>query len=330
MAVPVPIPYSPMTPILSTAGLPARQQFDYWREAACRHFYQFQPCRFDHASGYEASLSGSRFGAFSLVAFQAPAHDWLRGRQEVARTDDETYSLVASCPAAAALVRAEGDAEVALRPGDLGLTSSSIPQTVRQQGRAAFHLVKFPRALLDPMLPTRARGRLPRKLIRGESGLGAVICRYFESLLREAPRMEPTTTEAALRHLIGLVGLHQADSPQPTPEGQQALRAARLAEAQRFVERHLADPALDSARAAAALHISVRQLSLLFEPTGESFARHVTRRRLENACALLRGPCGRGRKVADIAFSCGFDSVATFYRAFTRAYGVSPGAMRPG
>lgn len=319
-----------MTPTLSTAGLPAHQQFDYFHEVVCRHFYQFSPVCFDHAQGYEARVSGARFGAFGIAAFQAPAHDWTRSRRQVAQTDDGTYSLVASCPAATALVQAEGDAELVLRPGDLGLTSSGTPQAVRQQGSASFRLVKFPRALLDPMLPPRARGRLPQKLIRGEAGLGAVIHSYFNALLGEAPGMDPVATEGALRHLVGLVGLYQAESAPVTEAGQQALRAARLAEARRFVERHFTDPGLDAARAAAALRISTRQLSLLFEPTGESFARHVTRRRLEHARALLRGPCGRGRKVADIAFACGFESLATFYRAFTRAYGTSPGAMREG
>ena len=317
-----------MTPILSTAGLPARDQFDFWRESACRQFYHFLPTRFDPSQGYEARLAGARFGAFNLVAFEGPAHDWVRSRRDASQTDDGTYSLVASCPATAALVRPEDGTDLDLQPGDLGLTSGSTAQVVRQKGRAAFRLVKFPRALLDPMLPPRARGRPPQTLLRGDSGLGAVIHGYFATLLREAPRIDPAATEIALRHLVGLVGLYQAETTPLHEAGQQALRAARLVAAQRFVDRYFADPRLDATRAAAALRISVRQLSLLFEPTGESFARHVTRRRLEHAKTLLRGPCGRGRKVADIAFSCGFDSVATFYRAFTRAYGTSPGATR--
>ena len=34
------------------------------------------------------------------------------------------------------------------------------------------------------------------------------------------------------------------------------------------------------------------------------------------------------RTVADIAYACGFDSLATFYRAFRAAYGMTPLDMR--
>ncbi len=34
------------------------------------------------------------------------------------------------------------------------------------------------------------------------------------------------------------------------------------------------------------------------------------------------------RTTADIAFACGFDSIATFYRVFRSAYGMTPGHVR--
>jgi AraC-like DNA-binding protein len=73
---------------------------------------------------------------------------------------------------------------------------------------------------------------------------------------------------------------------------------------------------------AAALGISLRQLHMLFEPTGTSFARYVTQRRLQHCRAALTSPAARS--VADIAFGWGFNSLATFYRAF----GLSPTAVR--
>jgi AraC-like DNA-binding protein len=65
-------------------------------------------------------------------------------------------------------------------------------------------------------------------------------------------------------------------------EHSDAVGAGRLAEARRYVDRHLADPDLSPAGVAAALRISVRALHLLFEPTGTSFSRTVVRRGWRN------------------------------------------------
>jgi AraC-like DNA-binding protein len=73
----------------------------------------------------------------------------------------------------------------------------------------------------------------------------------------------------------------------------------------------------------------VRQLHLLFEPTGTSFAQYVLSRRLEECRAALMSPIG-DRSVADVAFAWGFNSLATFYRTFHQAFGMTPGALRAG
>jgi AraC-like DNA-binding protein len=72
----------------------------------------------------------------------------------------------------------------------------------------------------------------------------------------------------------------------------------------------------------------LRQLYLLFEPTGISFAEYVTQRRLLRCRAALKSPTGFRRSVADIAFGWGFNSLATFYRAFQHEFGVPPAALR--
>ena len=78
------------------------------------------------------------------------------------------------------------------------------------------------------------------------------------------------------------------------------------------------------------LAISVRQLHLLFEPTGTSFAQHVSRRRLCGAApgGPRQSDQAFGDPIADIAFGWGFSSIATFYRAFEREFGMPPAALR--
>ena len=74
------------------------------------------------------------------------------------------------------------------------------------------------------------------------------------------------------------------------------------------------------------LGISLRQLHALFEPTGLSFARTLTAARLNEARRLLYATQERG--IDEIAFACGFDSIATFYRVFRATYGMTPGDAR--
>ena len=110
-------------------------------------------------------------------------------------------------------------------------------------------------------------------------------------------------------------------------EQREAARLARLAEAKRYVDLHLADPELTAEKAAGALKMSVRSLHLLFEPSGVSFAQYVLRRRLEECRAAIANPMG-GRLVTDIALGWGFNSLPTFYRTFRKTFGAAPGELR--
>lgn len=109
---------------------------------------------------------------------------------------------------------------------------------------------------------------------------------------------------------------------QAAMEKKPVARAARLRAARGFVERNLHRGDLKPELVARALHISVRQLHLLFEPTGLSFSRYVLARRLERArFALETEP---DRKVISIALECGIESLSVFYRGFHAQFGVNP------
>lgn len=103
-------------------------------------------------------------------------------------------------------------------------------------------------------------------------------------------------------------------------------RAARLRAARDFVERNLHRSDLNPELVARALHISSRQLHLLFKPTGIRFSRYVLARRLERArFALETEP---DRKVITIALDCGIESPTVFYRGFRAHFGVNPTQLR--
>ena len=109
------------------------------------------------------------------------------------------------------------------------------------------------------------------------------------------------------------------------PAGRAALAAVRVGQlslARRLIARHLSNAELSPAFVADLLGVSLRHLHGLFEASGTSFSRAVTAQRLKQSRRLLiEAP---ERPVSQIALACGFDSLATFYRAFQTAHGMPP------
>ena len=101
-----------------------------------------------------------------------------------------------------------------------------------------------------------------------------------------------------------------------------------MAQVCRYIDQHWANADLTPAVAATGNGLSERGLHMLFQPTDTSFAQHVQRRRLEECRSMLASPAHAERSIADIAFACGFNSLATFYRGFHRLFDVSPGELR--
>jgi AraC-like DNA-binding protein len=155
-----------------------------------------------------------------------------------------------------------------------------------------------PKSMLEPRLP--ARGRPVAVMLSGRSGVEALAASYFDALTRNWDNIPETAMGAVTDTLARLIGIACGAAAGAPPD---AVRASRLVEAKRYIDRHLVDPDLSPASAAAALGISVRAVHLLFEPTGTGFARHVLHRRLEECrAALLRDAT---RPVTDIAFALG-------------------------
>ena len=65
--------------------------------------------------------------------------------------------------------------------------------------------------------------------------------------------------------------------------------------------------------------------SVFKKQTGLTFSQYRTRQRLDKVRKLLADP---ERRVSDVAFAAGFESIPYFNRAFRRAFGCSPSAYR--
>lgn len=99
----------------------------------------------------------------------------------------------------------------------------------------------------------------------------------------------------------------------------------RLLRARDALDRDYAQP-LDVPAVAAIAYMSPAHFTRRFRALfGETPHRHLQRRRVERACALLRDTTA---SVTEIARAVGFESLGTFSRTFTAIVGRSPSRYR--
>src|SRR5215469_1588732 len=95
--------------------------------------------------------------------------------------------------------------------------------------------------------------------------------------------------------------------------------------ARKFIEQH-SDEELSLTKVAKAVNISANHLSEKFKQvTGVNFVDYVARTRFETARDLLRHS---NRRVSEIAFAAGFQSLSQFNRVFKKLSTKSPTEFR--
>ena len=309
--------------VLSTEGIPAREQFELWRGLGDRHLLSPAWER-EGPSGvpFRGVMRVRQLGGTRFVDLRSEGHRIRPGAAAAAARAAADVCIVEQeivGPASYTL----GGRPLACRPGDLLVHSPDARLEEHEPRDWATHIWIIPRQRLLPLLPA---GAGPSLHIPRRDGVAALAAAAAGALAGQADRLEPAAADAAVDGFCRLLAIAAGVAAGAVEGGREALRAAALERARRHVDRHLTDPGLGSASAARAVGVSERQLQLLFERTGESFGRHLLRRRLEEVCAALARP-GAG-PVTDLALAWGFGSLTAFYRAFHRAYGVPPGELR--
>src|SRR5262249_42520697 len=148
----------------------------------------------------------------------------------------------------------------------------------------------------------------------------------FADLVAAGETMQPETAAQLVQSLASLALIERGTVPPGSGHARQALRVGRLSLARRIVAAQFSNVNLSPAEVAAPLGISVRHLHVLFESTQMSFSQTLNAIRLEQSRKLLvEAP---GRAIASVAFACGFESLATFYRLFRAGSGMPPGDFR--
>jgi AraC-like DNA-binding protein len=311
----------------STDDLPPRDRVRFWCDYFAKQAHSITPSVIPDPGAFHAEASGPVAGEFALLDVKSGLERVQRTAADVAKDKTEAFFIRRfRQPAIWTAATATMPVDFIHEPGDFCVSSTEWRFEAESKGPASFDMLLIPQAAFSPLL---AGGRLARPFrLPGASPLGSLLGAAMDAAKAQVPLLPDELGEAVLRNLCGLVALACGASDEGAERSRDLLRSAQLAAVKRHVDLHLADPNLSPASAAAALGISSRQLHRLFESSGSTFARHILRQRLLRCRDTIAGATGTGRSVVDIAFGWGFNSMATFYRAFASEFGNPPAVLR--
>jgi len=309
----------------STDDIPPRDRIAFWCDFFAQQAHRFTPCDIPDPTTFRAEARGECGNGFALLDIESGLRHIRRTASDIARDTTEAF-FVRRYHRPLTWKAGPRSTPVDLRheAGDFCVSATEWEAEAKQP--VGFALLVIPQPVLSPLLPG---GRLVRPFrVPAHSSLGSLLGAALDAASAQVSLLPPTLAIAVLRNLAGLVALVCGASDEGQEVGRRSVQAARLDAVKEHIKVHLAEPTLSPASVAAALGISVRQLHLLFEPTGTTFGQYVLRQRLLQCRDGIAGATGTTRKVVDIAFGWGFNSMATFYRAFAAEFGTAPSALR--
>jgi AraC-like DNA-binding protein len=307
----------------STDTLPERDRFPAFCEEIIRRYTRLDFVMRDK-SQFRGMIELQRAGAVDIGYISTTPVDSVRSPNLVRDGDD---SLLVMLLGSGGAHQTQCEHDQRLEPGDIIVCDCGYPGEVNVIADTRLWSLKIPRARITSLLP-RA-GQFAGAKLNKDSVARRLLFGYLGGSLGIDLSGGERATRLRGEHIIDLVALALgAEGEAREFVEQRGVGAVRRVAILRDIENSIADPNLNTAMIASRHGIAPRYVRLLLEETGRSFSRHVLEKRLERAAALLRAPQHYGRKVATVAFECGFSDLSYFNRVFRRRYGETPTDMR--
>jgi AraC-like DNA-binding protein len=301
-------------------------RFDFWREVRSKGLFGVTAeLERERRADFFGEFSLRQHGGAGLVELKASHYSVERSMTDIARAPSDSICVYQQL-GSGGWFGGMRSSDFTIANGSFATSHTDLPYRTTPLGAGGFHLriLKVPLSGLSTQ-DKRMRELAPRTF--DDSTLAPLLGACFADLGEVAAGDDGAADAASLVQALAHLALIERGILRPGGRlGQAALRTARLSQARRLIARHLQDPNLAPTMVADLLGISVRHLHILFESTAKSFSQTVTEERLNQSRRLMRE--APDRLIADIATSCGFDSLATYYRAFNAAYGMAPGDFR--
>lgn len=308
----------------STDDLRPQDRFDHWCEVRGKSLFGVTiELDRERRAGFQGRFSAAPIGNAVLAEMTASSYRVSRTPADIARVSSDSLSIGLQIRGPG-WMKIKGDRVHSVREGDVTISHANMGFAAIPERSDGFHFRTLKIPLNDDLaLGARTRDLFPEPLMKSDR-LTRLIAATLGAL--EQNPSHSSGIADGIESIVRLALIARGRLAQGSPEGRAALRAGFLHTTRNVMKRDLHRPGLTAATVAAELAISLRQVHVLFEPTGLSFTRTLTAMRLKEARRLLEAT--PARQVADIAYACGFDSIATFYRVFRSAYGMTPSDVR--
>lgn len=312
--------------IFSTDDLRPHERFDYWCEVRARNLFGVTiSLKQEERQNFRGQFSAKPVGGAVLSQMQASPYSVSRTATDISRASSDSLCIYQQT-GGASWFNSHTGGEFVVRAGEFAVSHSDLPYLTRPITAHGFDLRVLKIPLAGRAALTLGALRLAPAPLHNDPRLTALISASFTALVADSTRSPDSDFDLVVAHLAQLALLARGSVANGSPDSRAALRFGFLQVARNILARDMHHPKLSPEYVAGALGISVRQLHILFEPTGTSFSRTLMAMRLAKAYRLLQA--GPTLPLTEIAHACGFDSLSTFYRVFRTAYGVTPGDVR--
>lgn len=308
----------------STEDLRVQDRFDHWCEVRGKSLFGATiALDRERRADFHGRFAAWAFGGAIVSELHASCYRISRTEADIAHRPGGSLCIGLQVRGPGWLDTGRGPVQrVAAR--ELTIAHSDLPFLAVPDywGSFEYYMLKIPIAG-EILLDARAHDLHAAKLPSSAPAARALAALFGAVVRGHHPLPDPV---ADVAHAARLALIARGRLPAGSPEGRAALRAGLLYAARDILIRDMDQPMLSPAHVARELGISLRQVHVLFEPTGRSFARTLTDIRLEAARLLLRS--APQMSVIAIVYACGFSSLSVFYRAFQAAYGLTPRDLR--
>jgi len=310
--------------VVSTDGLSGRKKVEYWNDLATSAMTAMTADPADIAT-FCGRMRRMEVGEMRAVEVFSHGARVERTPAQVARSGETAFLLELQLDGISAT--RQGGREARLEPGDFTLLDSARPFEVRCTDPMRLLVLKVPRTLLSKYLGCpEAMSAIPMCAAHASNEFTS---RFLRDLWTQSnATLDPARADRPIRAALELVA-YAYGALLPTRGDTASATAVHRIRVIDYVESHLSDPCLTPASIAAALRISRRYLHRVWRAEdGESLARYVLRRRLEECARALGDPLHSQRSITAIAFDWGFVGMPHFCSAFRQHYGRSPSEHR--
>ena len=302
-----------------------QDRFDYWREVRARGLFGVTAeLEREQRADFFGEFSLRKIGGAGLVELRASPYRVERSRTDIANAPGDSICIYQQL-GGGGWFGGMRDGNFTIADGSFATSHTDLPYHTAPLKADGFHLriLKIPASSL-PAPTSLARDLSPKTF--DDCTLAPLLKSCFADLVEVADDNDAAHTGLLVQALAHLALVERGVVSPGSHRARHGLRIGRLSQARRLIARQLQNPDLSPAMVAGQLGVSLRHVHMLFEMAETSFSRTVIQERLKLACRLLvEAP---DRLVADIAFACGFESLATFYRVFGAAHGMAPGDFR--